>query len=153
MKTHTYDIIICGLGVGACLLLRELRRKQLIDKFSICILEPEIIKQSGKALCFWDKPNSQFVVENEDIISISWSHAEVPPLKKQIIEPYRYYKVQSQLLYQSITSLLKEYEIEVLSDRVLSIEEGVEGAMVFAGCAGPGSTGRASTTGEALESC
>ena len=117
MMKH-YDIVFCGLGVGACLLLRELERRQCLGKFSICIVEPSLKIKNDKTLCFWANKENVLVKENADIISQSWSHATVPPFGIQPLSPYEYHQVESAILYKKTHSLLKNYNIDQIQNHV-----------------------------------
>ena len=122
MDVQPYDIVFCGLGIGACLLLRELDRRQLLEGKKICILEPDPKLQNDKTLCFWAEPHSSIVSENEDIIVRSWKKAEVPPFGRQSLDPFRYYQIDNQTLYERIREIIHRCNMDMIQTEVSTLK-------------------------------
>ena len=116
-----YDFVICGLGVSACLLIRELNRSGLLEGHSILIIEPSS-SHASKSICFWAESTASIVTDNADIISRSWSHVQVPPSSSQRVEPLRYYQLHSQQLYLSTLRLCQQHGVEIVQGFVDSLE-------------------------------
>jgi len=119
--SHHYDIVVCGLGVAACLLIRELARVEQLEHHSILIIEPSS-SHTSKSICFWAHPDDSIVADNFDIIARTWSRIQVPPLSVEVVEPLRYYQFHSHQLYLSTLRLCQLHGVKIVQGFVDSLQ-------------------------------
>ncbi|MEE2788719.1 MAG: beta-carotene 15,15'-dioxygenase, Brp/Blh family [Myxococcota bacterium] len=127
-QNQPYDLAFCGLGMAACLVIRELDRRQLLASLKICVFEPAPQLENDKTLCFWATPDSDIVRDNRDLIGRQWAHAAVPPFEPQALAPYVYYQIESLRIYRHTRERLAAVDATIVQhavERVESTDSGV----------------------------
>ena len=110
------------MGIATCLLLRELHRNGLLHGRTVAIIEPNQ-HHRAKTLCFWAQPENAIVVQNVDIIVNQWTKGHVPPNEPESLNPVRYFRICSELLFEKTLLVCQQYSIDIVYEKVERITQ------------------------------
>ena len=118
-----YDVVFVGWGASACILMIEMDKQSLLSKKNILIIDPSDKQENDKTFCFWSKQEDEIYQNYKNIISKSWSSIQINDNKSFLINPLKYFHIDSFDLYEWSRKIASKYSISHLKESVLRIHE------------------------------
>lgn len=131
-STKEYDFIFAGYGAAASLVLLLLHRKNLLEKVSILIIDPEKKNKNDKTFCFWANKEDRIIKDLRNLIKYSWSSVSIENTNQISLDPLSYHHISSIDLYNEVKELEKIYCWDRLIYPVARISVDEIGAYVVA---------------------
>ena len=131
-ETRTYDFIFVGAGASASLILLQLKKRKILDQFSVLLVDAELKSRSDKTFCFWAEAHSDIVQDLDDFIKHSWgSLIDTNAAIKEIL-PYKYHHIDSLDLYNFVQEIEREHGIDRIIAKVDQLSEDDHGPYLLA---------------------
>ena len=130
--TRTYDLLFVGAGASTSLILLQLKKRNLLDKLSVLIVDSELKTRSDKTFCFWAEEESQIAQELSFLIKHSWKSMIDSSGKTKEILPYKYHHVDSLDLYNFVRDIEGESSIDRFTAKVETVSRDENGPYILA---------------------
>jgi lycopene beta-cyclase len=122
-NSKNIDIIICGGGCSAMLLLFYLQQYPKFEQLKILVIEKDVVNDN-KTWCFWHKGNHPL----QHLITSSWNNIQFADKNfstKQSIFPYQYASIKGKDFFQYFhRHFIPQFpNIHIIKDEVLRIEK------------------------------
>jgi lycopene beta-cyclase len=130
--SKTFDYIFAGYGAAASLLILQLHNKNLLDKLSILIVDPERKNKNDKTFCFWANEEEDIVKDLQHLIKHTWSNVLIQDAGNTPLAPLTYHHISSIDLYDEVLKLEKSYGWDRLICSVEHVSNDEIGAYIIA---------------------
>lgn len=130
--TRTYDLLFVGAGASTSLILLQLKKRNLLDKLSVLIVDWELKTRSDKTFCFWAEEESQIAQELSFLIKHSWKSMIDSSGETKEILPYKYHHIDSLDLYNFVRDIEGESSIDRFTAKVETVSRDENGPYILA---------------------
>lgn len=121
INTNKFDFILLGNGASSALVLIELKKKNLLRKSSILIIEPFKDSNKNKNFCFWANPEDSIVTDLNHLIEHTWTEIEINQNQAEKLNPLRYYHISSRNIQNHIKEITGTENIHFIHPDVSAI--------------------------------
>ena len=128
--TQTYDIIFVGAGASTSLILFQLKKRNLLGKLSVLIVDSELKTRSDKTFCFWAEEESRMARELDFLIKHSWKSSVDSCGEVKDILPYKYHHIDSLDLYNFVREIEGESHIDRYMAKVDAVSRDEHGPYI-----------------------
>ena len=119
-----FDYSFVGLGASNSLILIVLIREGLLKNKKVIIFEPDSKRNNDKTFCFWSNPNDPITKDLDQIISHRFHSIQVANNNLQQIDNQPYHYIRSIDLYNHLSQLVSNQNIQINRDPVIRLESG-----------------------------
>ncbi len=118
----TYDFAFIGLGAANSLLINRLHHKGLLKNKSILIFEPQEKNSNDKSFCYWADSEENKTLGIADLTKVNWDNIQVNQSLPEKLNDQKYYYVNSLDLYNQTKSILSNYSVSFIQNKVNHLE-------------------------------
>jgi lycopene beta-cyclase len=129
--TQTYDIIFVGAGASSSLILFQLKKRNLLNKLSVLVVDSELKTGSDKTFCFWAEEESRMAKELDFLIKHSWKSIVDSCGDIKEILPYKYHHIDSLDLYNYVREIEVDSHFDRLNARVGAVSRDEQGPYIL----------------------
>ena len=119
-----FDYSFVGLGASNSLILIVLIREGLLKNKKVIIFEPDSKRNNDKTFCFWSNPNDPITKDLDKIISHRFHSIQVANNNLQQIDNQPYHYIRSIDLYNHLSQLVSDENIQINREPVIRLESG-----------------------------
>jgi len=110
-----FDLLFIGLGAANCLLILRLHDEGLLIGQKIAIIEPDSKSTNDRTFCFWASEDECSKLHLKKLVSYSWDHIKISSVRKQDINPLRYFHIKSIDLYNETKNIIRHHDVTLFS--------------------------------------
>jgi lycopene beta-cyclase len=123
-EDDVFDYSFVGLGASNSLILIVLIREGLLKNKKVIIFEPDSKRNNDKTFCFWSNPNDPITKDLDKIISHRFNSIQVANNNLQKIDNQPYHYIRSIDLYNHLSQLVSDENIQINREPVIRLESG-----------------------------